>query len=344
MDYANLAQLSNPGPAPYGGVNASNIFRWKDMNEIQQQALQGGQRLAGLDEQNQIMKNEELTAGQPGRVQSALNQNELIKHEATLMDKVKQVRGLQLDDAIDTLTKKGADFLTPLKPFGQVWSDINNDPNLPTEERAGKLKALTGAMRGQGIKVGKKNFDDMSETEQFVLLEMIGRSNEGAANLINKKEISSNSNEARVAIASLNNAGANTRAALRASVTKEIAAARDAISKNKPMTTSQLEAMAVLETSKGDMQRVEEYFWNKAQLSGMATATAKAETAQGLGIPGVVAPSPVQRPTVPEKSASENFTVGGAYQGKEILGILRDPKTNKVISLNVKGLGVVEIK
>lgn len=321
MDYGTLANLSNPGKDPYGPVSAERVQRWDTLNNINQQALGGGQQLAGMDLQMQQQKLAEMQAGAPGRMDQITLANmtaaDAVKPES--FEKAKKLKELAEAVKDKELSAKLNEQLSEITPYGAGYTKAT-----PEEKQK-----ILGSLNGR--KLNNHTFGQDPVKDDMVL-ETAGLVAHNAPQVQVKKDVAATNVAGRVEVAKTGAMSREKVAGINAAVRKELEAAKAAIAANKPLSGSQAEAASVVaaarklseETGQDPDQLVAQHFFMKSQGAQFMKELQKSQTMQGLGVntptPEATS-SPVAKTPITKKAAPK-----GAMDIKQATSILESAK------------------
>jgi len=326
MDYGTLAQASRPQmmpDAPFGaGAVAGQMYGMDSVRHDNFLAQAANQ--AKVQAQMDAMKAEELALGQPGRLSELRTKNAMAadteadynahgkadKDQKRMMEQLKQADGLLV-------------AISQAKDDNEVASILDNS------EYYG------------GSKVGNKDLKALPPAVVKKIAEAYNKAKPKNVEFEQKKELEGIKGQNRLTQEAMKQAGANTRAAQKEIITRELAK----IKTQKPDLFSLL-----YDKNGGDPEKMFEDLLLTKTATVIQQGQNQVDQANAVLPPTMQAPAPTIAPaltTKPKAASPTGPKIGDMWDtksgSKEIIGVKRDA-SGKITHLNVKGVGVVEYK
>ena len=339
MDYRTLADAANPGQFNLGSglIDPLGRRRWRNLSNIQEQALQKAMPLADMDAQRQQQAMTEYMAGAPGRMNQTTLANMTAEAGVEGFPRAQARKKLDEELADAKRSAEMADFTKDIGQFGDAYI------NAQTPEEQEKIRK---SVAGQKLRNGYVMGTDPAKDDLF--LYGAGKSRASAPAVQVKRDVEDKKVAGRMEYLKRKGVTDADLVKLRAQMQRDIAEGKARLAKNQLPTESQQEALDLLEAYPDVEDRLMYRFLKKKAGAGEQKLETGAETAEQFGIP-TAKPEKIVPPPVTKKSSTKTQEpkLGNIWQSEkgkgEILGILRDEKGN-IKKLNVKGIGEVEYK
>ena len=357
MDYGTLAQLSSPGQTPLtsGVVDPVGYQRWMNLSDMQQQALQRAMPLAEMNSEQQALQHEAFKAAQPARMNQSTLANMTTASAIDNQPGEAELKKNTTQALNEEQKRKMADVLAPLSQFADAM-DAAKTPE--EQEQIWKAIDMQGITLPNGYALSSKDREMGT-----ALLKASRNARENTPAFAVKKDIAAQSNEVKLSIAALKEAGLDARLSKNLSV-KETIARIKASEAAKPLNEGQgLIRTLDAQYSPNSPEWLQAYTVAKSYAATIkpdqAAGTANSMlSGKGIQVPSVAPaqfPAPTQ--TAPADTLKHKPMTDGDVSKLQVNGVLdfvtKDGKkiSGKILGINrktgqanIEGHGVVELK
>jgi hypothetical protein len=317
MDYQNLAQQAGQaaGASPFtapGFVtsNLDEISRYNQMQQLRDQALQGGAQEAQLNLQSLQRKGQVESEQLPGLLTQAQIANQRAKTTQGLLPQEAEELRLTLEKRTGDLQAAiDSGKLDSLKSTGNAYYEANSikDP----QKRQAAIDGVVEAARGFKIPTESGFYvmgTDRHKDEQLLFTAGLAQSSPNIRWHLPTEEVRAESRQNVATIAGMNQ---QQVAQMKIDAQSNLERLKAELKANKPINAFKPEDQAILmnygrQDENGvwhltDPEGALKFSLTKAAASQIATGTASAGTARNIGVNGVEAPTaaPVPVPNVP---------------------------------------------
>lgn len=324
-DYLSLANIAKPTMMPSAPEGAGGVAGWMYGSDQarQDELIRKAGGVAQLQAQMEAMKAEELAMGSAGR-RDNINLGNL--KSANALSNYKD-GGAELEKA-----QQGNDLLKALSPYINALGGDDDDA----------AQAAYEELKSNYPSFAQVSFDKMRKKAKAIVYGQ----GLGSPAHAQKKDLEETKGEYKLTTEFMKQQGANTRKERELLVKVEMGK----LAKKNPTLFQELLTM-----SGGDYNAAFEAYLRQKSISVEQQGNATAGQFNAITGPNGPKMPNVQPPKV-EGGASSTAAVGnkkvpkigdvwGTQQGdKKIIGIRKDPKTGKILQLNVEGVGVVDYK
>lgn len=296
MDYRTLADAANPGQFNLGSglIDPLGRRRWRNLSNIQQQALQKAMPLADMDAQRQEQAMKEYMAGAPGRMDQATLANMTAAAGVSGFNEAQARKKLQEATQDAKLRAELSDYTLDIGKDGDGYISAKNDE---------QKEAVRLAAKGKKVRLPNGKFYEMGtdENQDRAWLTAAGISRAAKPELQVKRDVEDKKVAGRMEYLKRKGATDADLVRLRAQMQRDLAEAKANMASKKPLTESQQEALDLLEAYPDVEDRLMYRFLKKKAGAGEQKLETGAETAEQFGIP-TAKPEKIVPPPVTKKS------------------------------------------